>query len=108
MWRAAGFLLVVAVLVFAVGFAIVLRTDRYPTRNAGGDPPLPVLVAKQPIPKGTPGSLVLSRSMYVATTLTPKELEVGAISDPAYLRGRTSVVDVLPGQQLTETNFTST
>jgi hypothetical protein len=45
------------------------------------------------------------RESLSATTPPPKELEVGAISDPTYLRGRASVVDIYPGQQLTETNF---
>jgi hypothetical protein len=66
-----------------------------------------VLVAKQLIRKGTAGSLVLSQSMYAATTLPQNELEVGAISDPTYLKGRASVVDIFPGQQLMETDFTA-
>jgi flagella basal body P-ring formation protein FlgA len=67
--------------------------------------PRPVLVAKQLIPKGTPSSLIFSQSMYEPTILRTSEVEVGAISDPAYLRGRVPVQDIFPGQQLTATDF---
>jgi hypothetical protein len=104
-WRAVGFLTVV--LVLAVGWAGYRVWDdnfRYRTIRRGNSP-TPMLVAKQPIPKGMSGSLVVRQSMYTATTLPPKDVEVGAIPDPSYLRDRVSVVDIFPGQQLTETNF---
>jgi hypothetical protein len=103
-WRAVGFLVVVVV--FAVGLA-VFRADRDRIRYSRETNPTPVLVANQLIPKGTPGSIVASRSMYAPTTLPPKDVEADAISDPTNLRGRTSVVDIFRGQQLTETNFTA-
>jgi hypothetical protein len=64
-----------------------------------------VLVAKQLIPDGTRGRLIVSQSMYATKTLPPEQLEVGAISDPAYLSGRTAVTDIFPGQQLTAADF---
>ena len=67
------------------------------------------LVAKQLISKGTPGLIVATNGMYQATTiLPPKEVEDGAVADPSYLSGRVAVVDILPGQQLTATDFTAT
>ena len=73
--------------------------------TANGLTPRPVLVATQRIPKGTPGSIVVANGMYRATVSPPQEHEVGAISDPSYLRGRASVADIHLGQQLTEANF---
>jgi hypothetical protein len=67
--------------------------------------PTPVLVAKQLIPKGTPGNIVASQSLYVPTTLPRKEVEVGAITDPSYLTGRAAAADIFPGQQFTATDF---
>ncbi len=64
-----------------------------------------MLVAKQLIPKGTPGTLVASQSMYAPTTLPRKEVEVGAIADPSYLSGRAASADIFPGQQFTATDF---
>ena len=61
---------------------LVVYLDRYRARVGGENAPTPVLVAKQLIPQGTPGTLVASQSMYAPTTLPQKEVEVGAISDP--------------------------
>jgi Flp pilus assembly protein CpaB len=84
---------------------LVVYLDRYRSRVAGENAPTPVLVAKQLIPQGTPGTLVASQSMYQATTLPAKEVEVGAIADPAYLSGRAAAADIFPGQQFTATDF---
>ena len=84
---------------------LVVYLDRYRDRVGGENAPTPVLVAKQLIPAGTPGTLVASQSMYAPTTLPQKEVVVGAISDPAYLSGRAAAADIFPGSQLTATSF---
>jgi Flp pilus assembly protein CpaB len=84
---------------------LVVYLDRYRDRVGSENAPTPVLVAKQLIPAGTPGTLVASQSMYAPTTLPAKEVEVGAISDPAYLSGRAAAADIFPGQQFTATDF---
>jgi Flp pilus assembly protein CpaB len=84
---------------------LVVYLDRYRARVGGRNAPTPVLVAKQLIPAGTPGTLVASQSMYAPTTLPNKEVEVGAIADPSYLSGRAAAVEIFPGQQLTATDF---
>jgi hypothetical protein len=107
-WRAVGFLLVV-VGVFAVGWAgyDYWADHRYRIRHSGPGPSALVLVAKQHIPKGTSGLLVLTHSWYAPTTVPQRLAEADAISDPAYLRGRAAVVDILPGQQLVGRDFTA-
>lgn len=84
---------------------LVVYLDRYRARVSGENAPTPVLVAKQLIPRGTPGTLVASQTMYSPTTLPAKEVEVGAISDPAYLSGRAAATDIFPGQQFTAADF---
>lgn len=84
---------------------LVVYLDRYRDRVGGENAPTPVLVAKQLIPAGTPGTLVASQGMYAATTLPAKEVEVGAVADPAYLSGRAAATDIFPGQQFTATDF---
>jgi pilus assembly protein CpaB len=84
---------------------LVVYLDRYRARVGGENAPTPVLVAKQLIPTGTPGSLVATNSMYAPTTLPRKEVEIGAVSDPSYLAGRAAAVDIFPGQQITATDF---
>jgi len=84
---------------------LVVYLDRYRARVGGENAPTPVLVAKQYIPAGTPGTLVASGPMYAPTTLPRKEVEVGAISDPQYLSGRAASAEIFPGQQFTATDF---
>jgi Flp pilus assembly protein CpaB len=84
---------------------LVVYLDRYRARVSGENAPTPVLVAKQLIPQGTPGSLVATNGMYAATTLPAKEVEVGAVADPSYLAGRAAATDIFPGQQITSTDF---
>ena len=84
---------------------LVVYLDRYRARVSGENAPTPVLVAKQLIPQGTPGTVVASKSMYAPTTLPQKEVEIGAIADPAYLSGRAAAVDIFPGQQFTAADF---
>jgi Flp pilus assembly protein CpaB len=84
---------------------LVVYLDRYRDRVSGESAPTPVLVAKQLIPKGTPGTLVAGQQMYAPTTLPRKEVEVGAIADPQYLSGRAAAVDIFPGQQFTAADF---
>jgi len=87
---------------------LVVYLDRYRARVGGANAPVPVLVAKQVIQKGTPGELVASQSMYQPTTLPRKEIDVGAVSDPQFLAGRAAVADIFPGQQLTDADFAAT
>jgi Flp pilus assembly protein CpaB len=84
---------------------LVVYLDRYRARVSGENAPTPVLIAKQVIPTGTPGSIVATNGMYAATTLPAKEVEVGAVSDPSYLAGRAAAVQIFPGQQITSTDF---
>ena len=84
---------------------LVVYLDRYRARVGGENAPTPVLVAKQYIPAGTPGTLIASGPMYAPTTLPNKEVEVGAISDPQYLSGRAASAEMFPGQQFTATDF---
>jgi Flp pilus assembly protein CpaB len=84
---------------------LIVYLDRYRARVGGQNAPTPVLVAKQYIPAGTPGTLIASGPMYAPTTLPRKEVEVGAISDPQYLSGRAASLEIFPGQQFTATDF---
>src|SRR6266508_860844 len=84
---------------------LVVYLDRYRARESGRNAPTPVLVAKQTIRAGTPGSVVATTGMYVASTLPRKDVEIGAIADPQYLTGRAAAADIFPGQQLAVTDF---
>lgn len=102
--RSWAILLGVAAVVLAA-ILLVVYLDRYRARVSGENAPTPVLVAKQLIPAGTPGTLVASRAMYAPTTLPRKEVTIGAIADPQYLSGRAAAADIFPGQQFTALDF---
>jgi Flp pilus assembly protein CpaB len=87
---------------------LVVYLDRYRARVSGRNAPTPVLVAKQTIRAGTPGTIVASGGMYVPSTLPRKDVVVGAISDPQYLSGRAAAVDIFPGHQITAADFAAT
>ena len=84
---------------------LIVYLDRYRARVASENAPTPALVANRLIPKGTPGVIAGSASMYTATTLPAKEVKVGAITDASYLNGRAAAVDILPGAQITAADF---
>ena len=94
-----------AAAVVLAAILLIVYLDRYRARVGGENAPTPVLVAKQLIPAGTPGTLVAGRTMYEPTTLPRKEVEVGAIADPQYLSGRAAATDIFPGQQFTAVDF---
>jgi Flp pilus assembly protein CpaB len=65
-----------------------------------------VLVATGNIPKGTSGSTIAARGLYKAMPIVTSQLAVGAISDSSLLAGKIVASNVLPGQQLTLSDFT--
>src|SRR5919201_855001 len=70
--------------------------------------PVRVLVAKQTIEKGTPGTAVTADGLFSTTTIRQSQLREGAFSDTASLRGRYATREILRGQQLTATDFSVT
>ena len=45
--------------------------------------------------------------MYQVTTVQKDQLKLNAITDPSAINGRVAVDDIFPGQQLTQTDFTT-
>jgi Flp pilus assembly protein CpaB len=84
---------------------LIVYLDRYRDRVSSENAPTPTLVANRLIPKGTPGTIAGSASMYTATTLPAKDVQVGAVTDASYLSGRAAAVDILPGAQITAADF---
>src|SRR3954469_11886915 len=67
--------------------------------------PVTVLVAKGELPKGSSGDLIAKKGLFQATGLKRDQVEDGAITDPASLRGQVAVKEIVPGQQLTTADF---
>src|SRR5438067_2468614 len=67
--------------------------------------PASVLVAKNLIQKGTPGNIIGQNSEFQVASIPKRQLQLGALVDPAALNGRIAVADIFPGQQLTAADF---
>ena len=86
---------------------LIVYITRYKSSVDSSAAAVPVLVAKNLIPKGTPGSVVATKQLYQNTSVPEDKVQSGAISDPNALNGRTAIADVYPGSQLTLNNFTA-
>ena len=73
--------------------------------NANNDQ-IRVLVAKSLIQKGTPGDVIArSTGMYEVAQIPKKQVQTGAIVDPATLAGKVALTDINPNSQLTAADF---
>ncbi len=89
------------------GIAILVYLNQYRDHLQAGTTPVTVLIARQTIPKGTPGSVVASKGMFTATTIRESQLREGAFSDPASLSGKVATSEVYEGSQLTASTFSA-
>jgi Flp pilus assembly protein CpaB len=87
---------------------LLLYLNQYRSSVDDASEPVPVLVAKTLIEKGTPGDVVGLKELFQTTEAPKDQLKEGAITDPTTLRGRVAAVDVYPGTQLTTGDFAST
>jgi pilus assembly protein CpaB len=101
----------IAVGVFAALLALLvllLYLSHYRNSIRNSSAPVPVLVAKRLIPQGTAGDVLGTSGGFEATEVAKSAVKVGAITDPALLKGKVALSDIYPGQQLTLTDFTVT
>ncbi len=101
----------IAVGIFAALLALLvllLYLSHYRSSIKNSSAAVPVLVAKHLIPQGTAGDVLGTNGGFEAAEVPKNDVKVGAVADPAVLKGRVAVADIYPGQQLTETDFTLT
>jgi Flp pilus assembly protein CpaB len=103
-----GSLYVAVAAALLAGIAILVYLNQYRDHLQAGTTPVTVLIARQTIPKGTPGSVVASKGMFTATTIRESQLREGAFSDPASLAGKVATTEVYEGSQLTAGAFSAT
>jgi Flp pilus assembly protein CpaB len=103
--RGSLYIAVVAALI--AGLAILVYVNRYRQNLQSGTTPVTVLIARQTIPTGTPGTVVAAKHLFTATTIRESQLREGAFSDPASLTGRIATKEIAPGSQLTAGAFST-
>jgi Flp pilus assembly protein CpaB len=103
--RGSLYIAVIAALI--AGLAILVYLNRYRQNLQSGTTPVTVLIARQTIPKGTPGTIVATKRLFSATTIRESQLREGAFSDSESLTGRIATKEIAPGSQLTATDFST-
>lgn len=83
--------------------AFFLQQYRDDVSNAGV--PTRVLVAQQSIEQGTSGDTAGSEGRFKAVEVPRDQLKKGAVTDAATLQSKVAKTLILPGQQLTESDF---
>jgi Flp pilus assembly protein CpaB len=86
---------------------LLVYLSHYRSSVKGSTEPVTVLVAKRLIPSGTSGEALAQKNLFVTTTIPKGQLKLGAISDPALLKGRVVATDIYPREQLTTAAFTT-
>jgi len=102
-----GAVLIGAAAAVLAAILLVVYLHSYRSSVNSGARPVTVLVAKSLIPRGTSGSLIAEQHLYQVTTVPKDQLQELALVDPSALAGRATAVDVYPGQQLTDADFTT-
>ena len=87
------------------GLVLMVFLNRYRDSVNEGVAPAPVLVADRLIPRGTDGDLVISGRFFKPGAVPEQDLKVGAVTDAVAMQGRVATRDILPGQQITSTDF---
>lgn len=67
--------------------------------------PAAVLVARNFIPEGTLGLVILKKRMYQVASIRCADRRNGALTDPVQLKGRIVIHDIYPGSQLTRSDI---
>ena len=91
-----------AALLAAAALLVFLRQYRTDLTDST---PVTVLEARALLPKGTPGQAIASDRLFREVRIRKSQLENGAITDPAQLRGKVASADIYPQHQLTAGDF---
>src|SRR3569833_4383270 len=79
--------------------ALLVDQNQYRISVDRGTQSVSVLVAKNLIQKGTPGSVVGTSALYQVSAIPRKAVKRGAFVDPQTLAGKVAAQDIYPGQQ---------
>ena len=95
---------VIAAVIAAIALIVYLEHYRNSVNNANAK--IRVLVANRLIQKGTSGDVIRTNSGYYQYLPIPKkQVDAGAILNPASLAGKVALTDISSSQQLTAADF---
>jgi Flp pilus assembly protein CpaB len=101
----------IAVGIGALALAAILLLvylSHYRNSVKSSSAPVPVLVAKTYIKKGTSFDTIARKGLFSTNSIPKDKVTTGAVSDAGALRGQVAAVAIYPAQQLTTTDFAAT
>jgi pilus assembly protein CpaB len=102
-----GALLLALLCAGAAAIILVVAVGQYKQSATPATVQDTVLVATHVIQKGTSGDVIASEQLFKSTPVIAKNVAPGALTNAAALQGSYAVNTILPGQQLTASNFAS-
>lgn len=98
---------IILALLCALGAALIIMVavGQYKQNAQAGSRQETVLVATSVIEKGTAGSVIASQQLYKSTPVVAKNVAPGAIVNASALNGTSASKQIVPGQQLTVSDF---
>jgi Flp pilus assembly protein CpaB len=94
---------VLAAVLAAVVLTAFTRGYKHSVERNGQE--VTVLVAKDALPKGSPGDVIAEKGLFQTTGFARDQVKDGAITDPATLRGMVAAHPLVRGQQITIGDF---
>ena len=95
---------VIAAVIAAIALLVYLNHYRNSVNESNAQ--IRVLVARSLIQKGTQGDVIARSTSFFETAKIPKkQVETGAIVNPATLTGKVALTDINPNAQLTAADF---
>lgn len=103
----AGTILLALLAALAAGAAVVAYVHQYRSSVQTSGTPAAVLVAKHEIPKGMSVANAITLGYFATQTFRTDQLAAGAVADPTAIRDSVASRDILPGEQITTSEFGS-
>ena len=100
-WTLAGVSAALAALI------LLVYLNQYKSDVNAAVAPAPVLVADRFIPQGTSGTEVATEKLFRPAAVAEQDRRAGAISDASAIAGKVAARPILPGQQITATDFSA-
>jgi Flp pilus assembly protein CpaB len=99
-----GMFVAAAVVTVAAAAFLLIFLSQYRDRVTDSSE-VNVAVAKSLIEKGSSGDVIVEKGLYEIQAVRKSDLDDGAVTDPAALRGKVAADDIFPGDQMTSSDF---
>lgn len=103
-----GTVVAAGIVALLAGLVLLFALQQYRGAVADDGEAAKVLVANALIPKGSSGDVLPTEDLVKVTEVRADQLEEEAFTDPSALRGQVTSREILPGQQITAEDLTTT